>query len=209
MLLLAGDRVDIHISVGAGCLLRIQDIGGTVAYPRRDSDAAEQPEELAEWNIHVDLGPGALLLWEGLPFIASETAQVLRATSVNLAQGSMAVIRETLVLGRHREHGGRVRSRMQVQDAAGPVLLEDVFADGTDPEPGVLGAHRVLDQVLAVGFRPETSEGDLELYAPGAISRHLGAETHASPLQDVFRRWSEQAAEAQTTALPATPIPVR
>lgn len=207
MLLLAGDRVDIHVSVGAGCLLRIQDIGGTVAYPRRDSRAPEHPEEMAQWNIHVDLGPGAVLLWEGLPFIASETAQVLRSTRVNLGQGAVAVIRETLVLGRHREQGGRVRSRLEVHEAAGPVLVEEVVADGTDQEPGVLGAHRILDQVLAVGFRPQEAEGDLALYAPGAISRHLGAETHASPLKDVFSRWSERAEVAQASTLPATATP--
>lgn len=209
MVLLAGDRVDIQVSVGAGCLLRIQDIGGTVAYPRRHPGAPEHPDEIAQWNIHADLGPGALLLWEGLPFIAAETAHVMRSTRVTLGQGAAAVMRETLVLGRHREQGGRVRSRLEINDVSGPVLLEDVVADGTAPDPGVLGAHRVFDQVLAAGFRPDAAEGDLALHGPGAISRHLDAQTHASPLDEVFHHWSEQAEEAQISHLPAKATLVR
>ncbi|OSM41991.1 hypothetical protein [Nesterenkonia sp. PF2B19] len=103
------------------------------------------------------------------------------------------MLRETLVLGRHGERGGRVRSGLEIHDDGGPVLLEELTVDGERPEPGVLGDRRVADTLLAAGFRPPSEQGDLRLEAPGALARHLGSATHDSPLDERFQRWAAAA----------------
>ncbi|WP_458040337.1 MULTISPECIES: urease accessory protein UreD [Bacteria] len=185
MILLGGDRVHVEVDVGAGCVLDLEDVGGTIAY-RADA-------ERSAWTLSARVGVGATLLWRGLPFVVSEGADVERRTSLELETGARAVIRETLVLGRHGERGGRVESSFSARDAGGPVLVEQLALDGVAPEPGVLGEHRVLDAVIALGFTPDTTPGDLVLEEPGAIARHLGIETHTSRLDRVWDVWSDVA----------------
>lgn len=182
MILLGGDRVHLDISVGEGCTLELEDVGGTIAY-RADGTRSE-------WTVNAHLEAGATLLWRGLPFVVTDGADVRRHSDVQLDQGATAVIRETLVLGRFGEHGGRLRSSFTANNTDGPMLVEQLDLDGTVPAPGVLGSHRVLDAVIALGFRPPIAPGDLELEQPGAIARHLGAETHMSRLDRVWDEWS-------------------
>ncbi len=179
MVLLGGDHVTIEIDVGTGCTLEIEDVGGTVAYPGARSS----------WSLEVRIGAGATLSWNGLPFVVTDGAEVERRTSLVLAPDARAVIRETLVLGRHREQGGRLVSALSVVDAEGPILIERLEVEGNSPEPGVLGGNRVLDAVIAVGFRPPTRPDDLEFDGAGAMARHLSDHTHGSPLDPVWDAW--------------------
>lgn len=183
MVLLGGDEVHIEIDVGPGCSLEIEDVGGTVAYPGAHS----------LWSLEVRIGAGATLSWNGLPFVVTDGADVERRSVFTLGVDARAVIRETLVLGRHREQGGRLVSALSVVDGEGPILLERLDADGSAPEPGVMGGNRVLDAVIAVGFRPPTRPGDLEFDAPGAMARHLSDHTHGSPLDPVWDAWAAHA----------------
>ena len=185
MILLGGDEVHVDVTVGAGCLLKLEDVGGTVAY-RADG-------RRSSWTMAVRVEEGGALLWRGLPFVVTDGADVERRTTLDLAACATAVIRETLVLGRHGESGGRLRSAFTARDAEGPLLVEQLDLDGLAPEPGVLGEHRVLDAVIALGFRPSTTADDLVLEHPGAIARHLGAETHTSRLDRGWEDWVERA----------------
>jgi urease accessory protein len=178
MLLLDGDSVHIDIEVGAGCTLEVEDIGGTVAYPGTSS-----------WNVRASVGAGGCLLWKGLPFVVTDEGRSLRTTDLTLGEGAQALIRETLVLGRHGETGGAIVSRFTATDRDGPLLVEHLEADGAHPGPGILGSHRVIDSVLALGFRPSAESGDLVMEQPGAVSRFLGPATHLSPLDTVWASW--------------------
>ena len=179
MVLLGGDHVRIEVEVGPGCTLEIEDVGGTVAYSGSRSS----------WILEVRIGAGGTLLWHGLPFVVTDGADVERRSSLTLDSDARAVIRETLVLGRHAERGGRLISALEVVDSGGPILLEQLDADGSMPEPGVLGTDRVVDAVIAVGFRPPTRPTDLEFDRPGAMARHLSDHTHGSPLDPVWDAW--------------------
>lgn len=180
MMLLGGDDVRIDIDVGPACTLEIEDVGGTVAYPGARSS----------WVLEVRVGAGGTLLWNGLPFVVTDGADVARRTSVRLGLDARAVLRETLVLGRHGERGGRLISEFAVLDSGGPVLVERMDVDGSAPEPGVLGGNRVIEAVIAVGFRPPTRPLDLEFDQPGAMARHLSDHTHGSPLDAVWETWA-------------------
>jgi urease accessory protein len=191
MLLLDGDTASIEVEVGAGCTLEIEDIGGTVAYPGT-----------SRWHVRATVGEGGRLLWKGLPFVVTADATSHRTTDLHLSTGASALLRETLVLGRHGETGGAIDSRMSVSSVSvtgehGPVLVERLEADAKLPGPGILGSHRVLDSVIAVGYRPPTRPGDLVLEHPGAVARYLGRETHASALDAVWQRWREALLEEE------------
>lgn len=200
MILLDEDRVHLDVEVGPGCTLHLEDIGGMVAYPRK---RPEEPGPPAEWHVSLRLAEGARVVWEGLPFVVSESADVLRTTTAELAEGARALIRETLVWGRSGETGGRLRSTTHAFDDAGDLLLEHLDADASAPEPGVLGGHRVMDSLIALGFEPSTEPGDLVLAEPGAVARHLAAETHTSPHARRMGLWREE----MLGAFPSSPVP--
>lgn len=189
MVLLGGDHVHIEIEIGPGCTVEIEDVGGTVAYRGARSS----------WTLDVGIGAGGTLLWNGLPFVVTDGADVERRCSLRLESGARAVMRETLVLGRHGEQGGRLVSALAVSDSDGPILVERLEAAGVAPEPGVLGDNRVIDAVIAVGFRPPTRAGDLEFDRPGAMARHLSDHTHGSPLDRVWDAWVADARERPFT----------
>lgn len=180
MLLLAGDHVQINVRVGDGCLLEIDDVGGTVVYPSRGVPAS--------WKVDIRVGVGATLVWNGLPFIVAAEADVERDTTVALAERGAVLLRETLVLGRHGEIGGRMRSSLRAVNPDGELLVERMSVDGGHFEPGVWGQHRVMDSVVALGWRPPVSPGDLVLDGPGAVVRHFGSHSHGSPIDAVWGR---------------------
>ncbi|WP_350350884.1 urease accessory protein UreD [Microbacterium sp. A8/3-1] len=199
-LLLGGDRVDIAVTVGSGCTLDLEDIGGTVAYA---SDGVA-----AFWDVEVTLGADSRLRWAGLPLVIADSADVHRQTRIRLGDGAIAVIRESVVLGRSGERGGRIRHRTSVADAEGPVLEEELDADGGAPVPGVLGANRVLDTIIRVGDRPPAATGRgatfMALSAPGAIARYLGDAAHASPLAEIWNEWADLPLAVERNAVDVT-----
>ncbi|GAA1974287.1 hypothetical protein GCM10009718_07870 [Isoptericola halotolerans] len=194
--LLGGDHVVVRLDVADGCALRVTDVGGTVAY---DGEGAG-----CRWDVEVRLGRDARLDWYGMPLVVSTGADVQRTTSAHLGPGARMVLRETVVLGRDGERGGRVVLRSEVTDDDGPVLVEEVVADGGRPVPGVLGPHRVLDtlNVLhATGTDPQDEAAPplapepagehvatLELERGGRLVRWLGGAAHLSPIERALCR---------------------
>lgn len=186
-LLLGGDAVRLDVHVAAGCSLVIEDVGGTVAY---DGDGRR-----ATWDVRVSLGDGARLVWRALPFVVADGACVERSMTLSLGDGATALVRETLVLGRSGERGGVIASHLHVEDGDGPVLSETLRARGDAPVPGVLGSHRIVDSVLALGAgpvvagAPSDDRGDatvLRLERGGYVVRALGDHAHAVDLGAVF-----------------------
>jgi urease accessory protein len=173
--LLAGDHVEVTVRVGAGRRLEIVEPGGTVAYAMRG--------RAARWDVRVEVEAGGSLVWHGQPFVVAEGADVRRTTSVDLAPDARAVLRETLVLGRHAEGPGRLVSRTEVHRDGAAVLVEEL-----DSALG-LGQHRVVNQVLELGCPGGLDRLDqrgaamcLQLESGDRLHRWLGAEAHASPL---------------------------
>lgn len=190
MLLLDSDVVDLQITVGTGCTLRLEEIGGTVAYPRRQPQAAELSPP-AQWNTHIQLQPNARFIWDSLPFVLAAESEVHRKSALELSEGAAALMRETYVFGRHGETGGALRSEVSAQDPQGPVLEEVLAADASTPAPGILGAHRVFDSLTALGYSPDVEPGDLQLAHSGTMARWLGDATHNSALDQRFRDWEK------------------
>ncbi|MGO4257025.1 urease accessory protein UreD [Marmoricola sp. RAF53] len=172
-LLLAGDEVEIAVDVGPGVVLTLTEPGGTVAYPMAGGRA--------RWSVEVRVADGACLRWHGMPFVSTAASDTRRTLDVALTGTAVLVLRETLVLGRHREPGGRIDSRTSVLRDGVPVLREDLLLDADAHQPGILGPGRVLDQVLAIGVPdlPATPQR-LDLAGTGVLYRAIGPETHAT-----------------------------
>jgi len=191
--LLGGDEVAVDVEVGDGCTLGIEDVGGTVAY--------ESTGVPSRFDVRIRLGAGARLIWRAHPFVVTDGADVRRRTAITLGEGAALLLRETLVLGRTGERGGRLATALEARGAGGvPLLIEHLDLDGASPRPGVLGGHRVLDTALLLGRRPPESPVDgptdsgaprvLHLEQPGAIGRALGASAHATGVAAMMESWA-------------------
>lgn len=182
-LLLGGDKVEIEVLVGEGCTLELEDIGGTVAY---DADGVE-----SSWSVSITLSANAKLIWHALPLVVADGANVNRSTRVNLAEGATALLRETVVLGRHGEVGGNIHQRTEVVQTGRPMLIEDLRLVGGQVIPGVLGENRVLDSCLSLGQRAEAAKA-LQFELPGTMARFIGMQTHNSSMDAVWAKWSTE-----------------
>jgi urease accessory protein len=197
--LLGGDRTRLEVVVGAGLRLDLLDVAATVAYHGRGRQAH------VEVSLRVERG--ATLVWAAEPLVVCEGAHVLRALSLDVAADGRALVRDTLRLGRVDERGGRLSCETRVSCDRRPALVESLelgsgdLGDTVDRGdgrglPGVVGAARVLDSVLAVGWRPQPPElGDtMRLEQEGALFRHLGSDAHDSPAGSVLGAWRAELA---------------
>jgi urease accessory protein len=185
-LLLGGDEVELEVRVGRDASLELFDVAGTVAYHGRGRSAW--------WRVTIVLETGACLDYYGAPFVVSDGADVVRTLDLSLDATASLRLRETVVLGRSGQLGGRLRNRTAVTVGGQLALLEDQLFDpsGIRNSPGMLGSHRVIDTVIALG--PNAKGSDERSLLPGgpvrfglvggvgSLTRYLGDEVANSPL---------------------------
>jgi urease accessory protein len=169
-LLLAGDAIEIRVEVGPGVLLELIEPGGTVAYAMDGGSA--------RWSVDIEVAAGGALLWRGEPFVVAAGADVLRTTRLRLGAGAAAVLRETVVLGRHGEQAGVIRLLQDVAAADGtPLLVEDLRLDPSAVGP-LLGGHRVIGSVLALGIAVDEAPDRFVLQGGDVLLRTLADAAH-------------------------------
>ena len=180
-LLLGGDQVGLAVEVGPGATLELSDIAGTVAYHGRG--------QAASWHTSIRLGLGARLSYAGEPLVISDGADVTRTLTVDLAEGASACLRETVVLGRTGEVGGRLDATTTVRQEGSDLAVERLVLDaGSRARPGLLAGVRVVDSLLALGTTAPaiTQRMDVVSYAlldeVSTITRFLGTSLADSPL---------------------------
>ncbi|MFI9628306.1 urease accessory protein UreD [Streptomyces sp. NPDC052042] len=187
--LLAGDHLELRVSVGPGARLELVEPSGLVAYHHRGGSSS--------WRARVDIAQGGELHWDARPFVVGDGARVERSMDVALAAGARMLWRDTLVLGRSGECGGSVRATTRVTYDGQELLVEDL--DLTDCQvralPGVLGPNRVIGSVTALGARPGGPPHPyrMDLAGPGAQLRLLDTvapaiEAELAAVWDDWRR---------------------
>lgn len=185
--LLAGDRLEIQVRVGAGVQLEIVEPAGTVAYNAQG--------ERSDWYADLQIEPGATLIWHAESFVAAHGSNAHRSTKANLADDARLLIKENLVLGRSGENEVCLHSATNIHQDSHPMLVEQFTIDETnDRLPGILAPNRVLGTVIAAGWYPQGDTNDphrLDLAAPGVVYRTLGQTAHAVTdcIDPVFRAW--------------------
>jgi urease accessory protein len=178
-LLLAGDHVRIEVVVQGAVRVEIIETAGTVAYSMRGGSSS--------WDVDLSLTDGATLTWHGEPFVVSADAAVSRSTVLTMDADCSLALRESLVLGRHGEEGGDLRTVLRATVAGKLVLAEDLDLSASARRSwAILGTARCLDTVTTLGFRLPDSERALQLEAVGSIARRLVADHHESDLGKVW-----------------------
>lgn len=203
-LLLAGDDVRIDVHVDDGLALEVVEVTGTVAYDMQGGRAT--------WAVDVHLAAGALLVWDALPFVVATGADVQRTTTLELADGARAVLRETFVLGRSGEAGGALTTTTHARRAGRPLLVETLTIDpAASADPALLGGARCVDTVTLLGARYEAQAPAgadvLQLDRPGTLVRTFGTDAHAGDLAPVvgLARHAATAAAGPAGAAPTAP----
>lgn len=181
-LLLAGDRVELRVRVGAGASVEIVETGGTVAYDMRGGAAT--------WDVDVEVAAGGTLVWAGRELVVASGARVRRSCRARLESGARLAWRETLVLGRHGEEGaGRLHSSTVVHLEGTPLCVDALEIDDTTASRLALGDRRALGSVLVAGVRlPDDIGGPdrLDLEGPGTLVRGLSDEAHRTVSDEVW-----------------------
>ena len=200
-LLLGGDHVRVEVRVGDGVALELVETSGTVAYHGRGLTSS--------WSADVHVGRGASLVWDALPFVVSDGADVTRTTSLHVHDEGAALLRETLVLGRDGQRGGLLRSVTRAVVGGADLLVEELDLTGPHTAPGVLGAARVVDSVLLAGTRaPLTADDEprgvvvLDLHGPGALARSVGTAAHVADAGPLVGAWRPTLPTTRSTEPP-------
>ena len=129
---LSGDHDRVRIVVGAHATLVVRSITATLALPG---------EARTRLDLEIDVGPRARLVLEEPLLIVAAGADVERSTTVTLAGGAVAALRDIVVLGRTGEPGGRLVSTLRVSDDDG-VVLHDALR--LEPATSCQDAHVAL-----------------------------------------------------------------
>lgn len=154
---LGGDRLHLDIVVGPGADLGVHSVAAQLVQPGpRDASSS--------MSVAASVGEGGRLWLLPAPVVVVAGARHQATSTLELAEDAIFVVREELVLGRHREPGGSILSRLRIDRAGRPVLRTDLAlgpAWSGSSTHAVTGGHRVIGHVVAVG----TGMGPLDLVA--------------------------------------------
>jgi urease accessory protein len=167
---LSGDRIELDVEIEAGAALELTATAATLAYP-----AFEQ----ASISITCRVGPEGRVAWLAQPLILAAGCNLVSNVDVELADGAAAVVRETVVLGRHCERAGRYQGTIRCDLASLPLLRDEVRIDGADSTTALvsLGDARVVSTLAVLGIRPATKAepDEFELHHEGRLLRILAS----------------------------------
>lgn len=159
---LAGDDLALEVRVGAAATLEVRSVAASIAQP----GPGPGPSRL---SVDVEVEVGGELRWLPEPLVVARGCDHELAVEVRTGEGAALVWREELVLGRHGEEAGSVRSRLDVEEAGRPIFRQEL-ALGPGHRgwngPAVVGEGKVLGSVLglgpaAEGWSRDISDGDL------------------------------------------------
>jgi urease accessory protein len=183
---LAGDEDRVRIVVGAGATLLVEPVAATVALPGAAGIVLA---------LDITVRAGGRLVLDEAPLIVAAGAAVTRRCTVELHDGAVAALRETVVLGRDGEPPGTLDSVLRATLGGRPLLHDGLRLGGAqDAHVALAPAHRVLGTVCVLGLRPAESAA-FALAGPGALRRASGPSLAGvdAALAATWRAWSQAA----------------
>ncbi len=183
---LGGDRLSLSVDVAAGARLHVHSAGATLVQPGTAGG-------VARWDVTATVG--GHLHWAPEPTIVIDGAALESQLLVDIAAGGTAIVRETVVLGRHGQRGGRYRGALTVTVAGTPVISHVTRLDGADPAlsgPGGSAGARATGSVLVTGLVGGSGVGEqagvrwawMPLVGPGALLVAVGDPGAVTTLLD-------------------------
>jgi urease accessory protein len=142
---LGGDDLTLEITIGAGASLTVRTAAASIALPGTGPSKVQ---------VRATVAAGGELRWLPEPVVAVAGCDHRMEVTLDLEAGAVLVWREELVLGRHKESGGSVVTRANV-DLAGQPLLRHELALGprhpTAAGPAVIAGARAVGSLLLAG----------------------------------------------------------
>ena len=183
--LLSGDEVEIEVEVGEGAALELIGNAATLVYP------AQRP---ASQIVRCSVGAGGRFAWLPQPLVLAAGCDFHGSMQLDLAPDAVAVVRETVVLGRHGEASGRCDATLRCDLAGAPLLRDRVcIEEASRRSPVGLAGAGVYASLALLGVRPadRPCDGELDLAGPGRLLRVLaldaaGAELRVGPAEARF-----------------------
>ena len=145
---LNGDDTEIELRVGAGCRVLVRSSAATIALPSPDGGGA------ARVRLAAVVGESATVGWLPEPVVAAGSSELELESCWETAGGAELLLREQLVLGRHGERGGDIRSRLLIRRDGRDLLsqsLDTAILDRSGRFAGVV--ERVIASEVRVGAR--------------------------------------------------------
>ena len=137
-----GDHHRLDIRVGAGSNLLLNEISATLLLPGRGHTRSRT-------DVRIQVDAGATMIWMPEPVIAVKGCDHVNDVRIDLAEDARLLVREEVVLGRHREQSGRVCQSIRVRRSERLVYRQDVnLGTPTAATPAVAGAFRTIGSML-------------------------------------------------------------
>ncbi|WP_167760890.1 urease accessory protein UreD [Geodermatophilus sp. DF01_2] len=144
-----GDELVLRVDVGRDSTLVLRDVSATLLLP---GPGGEQ----SSTRVTVHVCSGATLVWIPEPVIAAHGCRHRSDIRVDLDPGARLLLREELLLGRHRESPGTVYQHLRVRLDGRPLLNQQLSVGPGAPgwgSPAVTGGRRALGTLLVVDPR--------------------------------------------------------
>lgn len=183
--LLRGDAIIATIELGAGARLELVEVAAMVVQPTHGGPPASL-------DVTVRLGPNAILEWDAKPLVLCEGCDLRRAISIELEDGAVVLLRDTLVFGRAAEQPGVFITRTDTTYEGTPLHHEALDTSEIDifRSEAVLGQSRVLDTVAIYGTRRQGRDV-LQLAGCGSVLMVTAAGTADAHkvVDSTYRSW--------------------
>jgi urease accessory protein len=176
---LAGDRLALHVDVGAGAEVEIRSVAATIALPGRTGD-------WSRLDLTVRIGPGAALRWLPEPLIAAAGCRHVNRAEISVAAGGRLHWRDEVVCGRHGERPGDLRTELDVRYGGRPLLVHDLAIGPGAPGwagAAVLGGARAVGSLLVIdgtgdgaAAPPCADAATMPLAGPGRLTVAVAAD---------------------------------
>ncbi|WP_233488878.1 urease accessory protein UreD [Blastococcus sp. TF02-09] len=180
---IGGDEYELTVDVGAGSTLVLRDVSATLLLPGPHGAQSRL-------RTTVRVGAGATLVWLPEPVIAAHDCHHRTDVHLELDADARLVVREELLLGRHREQPGDVVQRLRIRRAGWPLLDQQLAvgprAVGWDG-PAVTGGRRAIGSLVVVD----------PAWADAPTAALLGDDTAVLPLQGPAALVSALGSDAQ------------
>lgn len=157
-----GDRHRLDVIVGAGSNLLLNEISATLLLPGRDGARSRT-------DVRIRVEADATMIWMPEPVIAVRGCDHVNDVRIDLDPTARLLVREEVVLGRHREASGSVRQSIRVRRGSQQVYCQDVD----------LGTGVGHSPVVAAGFR---AVGSMLLFDPRAADQLMTTATAHRPV---------------------------
>ena len=159
-----GDDFHLDVRVGAGSTLVLSDVSSMLVLPGPHGDRSRM-------RVSVRVEEGATLVWIPRPVIAARRCRHTHDVRVSLEADARLVLREEVLLGRHREEPGDFTTTLRVT-LDGRALYHQRLRFGPDADgsrgEAVLGGNRAAGSVIAVDPAWAGATPPPDAFAPGA-----------------------------------------